>query len=148
MNWQTIDPTLSALPFAFDGNAVSQRFEQHWPAPRTSTDSHTTVKQCRRQDVSYVPSTRCVTTYSMVAAAAGSTPQPTVGVVEVTPAGLQHRLFTDDPALPGLTLAADAVAMSKQWAARSADQGQTTPDRDLCCHTGALQARFPLHISL
>jgi len=124
MNWQTIDPTLPALPFAFDGDAVSQRFEHHWPAQRTNADTRTTVKQCRRQDVTYVPSTRCVTTYSLVAEAAGSAPQPTIGVVEVTPAGLQHRLFTDDPTMPGLALAADAAAMHQQWLARSADGAQ------------------------
>jgi len=126
MNWQTIDPTLPALPFAFDGNAVTQRFEHHWPAQRTNADSRTTVKQCRRQDVTYVPSTRGVTTYSLVAEAAGSAPQPTIGVVEVTPAGLQHRLFTDDPTMPGLALAADAAAMHQQWVARSADGEQAT----------------------
>jgi hypothetical protein len=74
--------------------------------------------------VQYIPATRCVTTYPLSVEQAGAAPWPTIGVVEVTPSGLHHRLFDDDPHLPGLALAADAVAMQKQFSAVGEAQGQ------------------------
>jgi hypothetical protein len=69
-----------------------------------------------------------VTTYRLVVEEAGSTPRPTIGVVEVTPGGLpgalRARLFSDDPQLPALALAADAAAMRAAWDARRPDQEQ------------------------
>jgi hypothetical protein len=82
------------------------------------------LKECRRQDVQYIPAARCVATYRLSMEEADSTPLPTIGVVEVTPTDMQHRLFTADRQLPGLALAADAAAMRERWAAKRNDQEQ------------------------
>jgi aminoglycoside phosphotransferase (APT) family kinase protein len=129
MNWLDIDPDLPTLPFAFDVNSVAQRFEQHWPARPITASPRVTVKECRRQDVHYIPATRCVMTYTLLVeqaglALAGSTPEQTIGVVEVTPAGLNHRLFMDDAQLSGLAMAVDVDAMRERFMALREEHGQ------------------------
>ncbi len=113
MNWLTIDNDLPALAFAFNGAAVAQRFAQQWPARQAKPPAPAGVKFCRRQDVHYVPATSCVSTYSLSVEEADAAPWPTIGVVEVTPADMQHRLFTEDPQLLGLAQAADVDVMAQ-----------------------------------
>ena len=134
MNWLTIDNNLPALSFAFNGDAVAQRFEQQWPAHQAKSHAPAGVKFCRRQDVHYVPATSCVSTYSLSVEEADAAPWPTIGVVEVTPAGMQHRLFTEDPQLPGLALAADVDAMAEPVLALSGAQHQAE-GAQLCAAT-------------
>ena len=122
MNWLTIDDNLPALALAFDGEAVAERFARQWPARRSQPHTPAGVKSGRRQDVQYVPATRCVSTYSLSVEEVDAAPWPTIGVVEVTPAGLQHRLFTEDAALQGLAEAADAATMAQPLRALAADQ--------------------------
>jgi hypothetical protein len=65
---------------------------------------------------------------------ADAAPWPTIGVVEVSPTGMQHRLFTEDPQLPGLALAADADAMAEPVLALSMMQQQEESPQ-LCAAT-------------
>ncbi len=138
MNWLTIDDNLPALSLAFDGEAVAQRFAQQWPARRTQPHAPAGVKSGRRQDVQYVPATRCVSTYSLSVEEVDAAPWPTIGVVEVTPAGLQHRLFTEDAQLRGLAQAADGAAMGESLRALGVDQ-QGTGETELC---GVMPVRY------
>src|SRR5687768_13725473 len=117
MNWLNIDPDLPTLSFAFDTSTITQRFEQAWPARRPSACPRTTVKLGRRQDVHYIPATRCVTTYPLAVEHGESAPWLTIGVVEAIQHGLNHRLFTADPQLPGLAMATDSALMHERFAA-------------------------------
>jgi len=124
MNWPTIDPELPTLPLAFDDNTVRARFTQQWPAQRATLAPATTLKECRRQDVQYVPATRCVTTYAMRMEAEAAAPTQTIGVMEVSPRGLHHRLYTADPHLPGLAQAADVQGMRDRFHTLGATEGE------------------------
>src|SRR5215212_4749106 len=124
MNWLDIDAALPTLSFALDAKRVAQHFEQHWPARPASLAPHITVKECRRQDVNYSPATRGELTYTLLVEQAG--PAQTIGVVEVTPTGLTHRLFVDDPQLSGLALAVDGEAMREKFVTLRQAQGQAS----------------------
>jgi hypothetical protein len=134
MNWLTIDDNLPALSLAFDGDAVARRFTQQWPAREAQSHSPTAVKSGRRQDVHYVPATRCVSTYSLSVEEVDAAPWPTIGVIEVTPAGIQHRLFTADAQLRGLAQAADVAAMAEPLRVLGVDR-QEAGGAELCAVT-------------
>jgi hypothetical protein len=106
------DPQLADLPFMFDREAVARRFEQRWPARGAAP----TIARCRPQDTKYQPTRRCVTTYELLLERPGDQPQRTIGVVEVTPAGIAHRLYDDDPRLPWLVAASDPQEMRRRFA--------------------------------
>src|SRR5262249_10881072 len=83
-------------------------------------------RDCRLQDTKYQPLVRCVTTYELHVARGGEAPWPTIGVLDISPAGPAHRLFVDDPALPGLRAAIDPAQVAARFAevlARSGDPG-------------------------
>lgn len=124
MNWLEIDAALPALSFALDAKRVAQRFEQQWPAQPTTAAAPLIVRECRRQDVQYVPATRSVITYSLLVEQAGLAPTQTIGVVEVTPTKLTQRLFVEDAQLSGLALASDGAAMRESFVALRQAQGQ------------------------
>jgi hypothetical protein len=111
------DSQLPDLALAFDRDGVARLFEQRWPGPGHPPR----VSNVKPQDTKYQPGRRCVTTYQLLAERAGSPPQPTIGVVEVTPQGLGLRLYDDDPRLPWLAAAADTAAMRERFAALLAD---------------------------
>jgi hypothetical protein len=56
-----------------------------------------------------------VTTYELQVAHPGEASWPTIGLVEITPAGLAHRLFTADPSLPQLAAANDPARMRARF---------------------------------
>ena len=116
------DPQLPALPLAFDLTAIARLFEEQWPVPPGAAPGPVTVQGCRLQDTKYQPLVRCVTTYELQVARPGTPPAPTIGVVEITPDGLTHRLFDDDPQLPWLALATDPDQMRERFAALPAGQ--------------------------
>lgn len=124
MNWHTIDSNLPTLPLIFDDKAVQQRFTQPWPVQATATPSPTAVTRCRRQDVQYTPATRCSTTYAMTVEQGGVAPIQSIGVVEATPSGVNHRWFTADPHLPGMATAGDSNAMRARLVELRQQQGQ------------------------
>ena len=134
MNWPNIDPLLPDLPLLFDSNAIRQRFEQQWPRewPREWTGesgtaaSDVTVLTCRRQEINYRPATSCLATYSMTVKQADGVSWPTIGVVEVTPRGVNQRLFVADPALPGLAGAVDGQVMQERFNAFAGQGGQSS----------------------
>jgi hypothetical protein len=109
------DPQLPDLALAFDRDAVGRLFEQQWPsrddggAPR--------ITKVKSQDVKYQPGARCVATYELLAERDGSPPQRTLGVVEIRPSGVAHRLYDDDPRLPWLADAVDPVGMHQRFTA-------------------------------
>ena len=124
MNWHTVDPNLPTLPFVFDDKAVQQQFTQQKSPSDMVTAWPTAVTKCRRQDVQYIPATRCVTTYAMTMEQAGAAPAQSIGVVEATPNGVNHRWFTADPQLPGMATAGDSTAMRKRLVDLRRQRGQ------------------------
>lgn len=117
MNWHNIDPILPMLAHAFDSSAAMHHF-----AGRTAAGgSHAPFTHCRRQSVNYVPTKRCTATYLLSQEAAA---WQTIGVVEVLPDRVEHRLFTDDPRLANLATAMDTRTLSTQYAAEYAGLGQ------------------------
>lgn len=105
------DPQLPDLPLALDPGAVAELFEGRWRADGLERRVHA----CRLQDVKYQPGRRCVTTYVLTVDGAG--PEQTIGVVELTPAGLAFRLYDDDPLLPWLREAAEPELMALRFGA-------------------------------
>ncbi|MCB9157947.1 MAG: phosphotransferase [Caldilineaceae bacterium] len=109
MNWHNIDPTLPHLSHVFDSSAAMHRFAQQ-PSMR-----------CRRQSIEYIPGTRCTATYLLSQEDAA---WQTIGVVEIEPAGIEHRLFTEDPLLASLPTAMDANRLTAHFAVDHAALGQ------------------------
>ena len=118
------DPQLPDLRRAFDRDAVMRLFEQHWPPTEPAPQK---ILSARLKDTKYQPSTRCVATYELtVEPAAGATRQ-TIGVVEVGPDGLSHRLYNDDPKLPWLQPAADPDGMRNRFAHLAESEASAAP---------------------
>lgn len=109
------DPALPQLADAFDLQAVARRFEAQWPAWNAGQAS-VQITRCRIQDTKYQPGSRSVVVYDLGFVSSDGAGQ-TIGVVEVTPHGLRHRLYTSDAALPTLPAAVDADAMRARFAA-------------------------------
>jgi hypothetical protein len=107
------DPQLRDLPLAFDLAAVARLFAEQWPR---GDGAGVAITKIKAQDVKYQPSRRCVTTYALTVERPGATPQPTIGVLEITPEGAAHRLYDDDAKLPWLALATDREAMRAHFA--------------------------------
>jgi hypothetical protein len=103
------DPQLPDLPVAFDRDAVTRLFAAHGPGGGP-------LRAHRLQDVKYQPGARCVATWELLVDQDEGAFRPTIGVVEVTPAGPAARLFTDDPALPWLAPAMDPAGMRARFA--------------------------------
>jgi hypothetical protein len=109
------DPRLPALPLAFDLAAVTRLFAEEWP--RASDSRPIEIARCKPQDTKYQPGQRCVTTYALTVARAGVPDEPTIAVLEITPAGPAHRLYDDDPKLPWLADATNPSAMRERFGA-------------------------------
>ncbi len=109
------DPQLPDLALAFDRDAVARLFERQWPGRDDGGPPR--ITKVKSQDIKYQPGVRCVTTYELLAERDGAPPQRTLGVVEIRPDGVAHRLYDDDPRLPWLADAVDAVAMHQRFAA-------------------------------
>jgi hypothetical protein len=118
------DPQLPDLRLAFDRDSVIRQFEQHWPptapAPRK-------IHSCRLRDTKYQPATRCLATYDLALELVDGSMRQTIGVVEVNPAGLAHRLYNDDPKLPWLIPAADPAGMRDRFATLLQNTENVTP---------------------
>jgi hypothetical protein len=108
------DPQLPTLPLAFDLDAVARLFAEQWPGTNDSRPD--LIARCKLQDTKYQPAKRCVTTYALAVERRGLAPEPTIGVLEITPAGPAHRLYDADPKLPWLADATNAEAMSERFA--------------------------------
>src|SRR5690242_20425026 len=102
------DPQLPTLPLAFDLDAVARLFTEHWPG--TNDRRPALIARCKLQDTKYQPAKGCVTTYALTIDRPGLPPEPTIGVLEITPAGPAHRLYDADPKLPWLADATNAEA--------------------------------------
>ena len=107
------DPQLPDLRLAFDRDLVIQLFEQHWPPTAAPPQK---ILSCRLRDTKYQPATRCLATYDLALELADGAMRQTIGVVEVDPSGLAHRLYNDDPKLPWLLPAADPIGMRERFA--------------------------------
>jgi hypothetical protein len=118
------DPQLPDLRLAFDRDMVIRLFEQHWPP--TAPAPHK-IHSCRLRDTKYQPTTRCLATYDLALELADGAMRQTIGVVEVNPTGLAHRLYNDDPKLPWLIPAADSVGMRDRFAALLKTDRNATP---------------------
>ena len=116
------DPQLPALSLILDTDAVGRLFAEHWPASKHAARPIGVIRACRLQDVKYQPSVRCVATYELLVDPPSGPPQPTIGVVELTPARRVHHLFNDDPHLPWLAGATDPASMRERFTALLAAQ--------------------------
>lgn len=101
------DPLLPDLGLAFDLPAVGRLFEERWPAHGGDGRAPGAVTSCKLQDTKYQPGARCVTVYELTLDRPGDAPLRTIGALEITPQGAQHRLFDDDARLPTLRTALD-----------------------------------------
>lgn len=108
------DPQLPALARAFDREAVIRLFAEDWPTALAER-SHISISSCRLQDTKYQPGRRCVTTYELEIAHPEAIQGRTLGVVEITPRGIDHRLFDSDPNLPWLAAALDVEGMRERF---------------------------------
>ena len=118
------DSQLPDLRLAFDRDLVLRQFEQHWPA---TAPALRTIRAGKLQDTKYQPGVRCLATYGLTAELADGATRPTIGVVEVTPAGLALRLYDDDPKLPWLQPAIDPDTMREHFAAMLQAEGAPAP---------------------
>jgi hypothetical protein len=118
------DPQLPDLRLAFDRDLVIRQFEQHWPP--TAPAPHK-IHSCRLRDTKYQPAIRCLATYDLALELQDGSMRQTIGVVEVNPAGLAHRLYNDDHKLPWLIPAADPIGMRDRFAILLETTGNTTP---------------------
>jgi len=126
----SLDPRLPALRAAFDVAAVVRGFQRL--SPGAENGRTTRVVTCTLHDAVYEPGLRAVVTYALRVHDAGGRLRSTFCVVEVTPAGVRYRVFEDDPALPGLVVAADGEMMCERLAeatGRSAVRCRVTPIR-------------------
>jgi aminoglycoside phosphotransferase (APT) family kinase protein len=119
------DENLPDLPTAFDLEAIEELFNQRWPGHPTVTNFPVRVKVDRLQDIKYRPMEWCVTTYEIQVEQPDQLVWPTIGVVEIRPEGITHRLFDADPKLPWLALAIDAENMRGRFADLLLDLGST-----------------------
>jgi aminoglycoside phosphotransferase (APT) family kinase protein len=108
------DPQLPALPLAFDLAAVTRLFADQWPRAEAEPVE---ITKCKLQDTKYQPGQRCTTTYALTVASPGMAAEPTIGVLEITPAGPAHRLYDDDPKLPWLAPATDPLVIRERFGA-------------------------------
>jgi hypothetical protein len=106
------DRQLPDLPLALDAGAAPRLFEEHLRAQGRPLQ----VRSSKRQDVKYQPGQRCVATYVLLTDGSAG-PEQTIGVVELTPAGLACRLYDEDPQLPWLQEAAAPALMAPRFAA-------------------------------
>ena len=95
------DPALPALPAALRPAEAAALVAAH---------GHE-VGELRRQDVKYLPLTRCVTSYAVTIVGQGGRAERTVAAVVVTPEGAVLRFADEDEGLPGLAEALDADRM-------------------------------------
>jgi hypothetical protein len=102
-----LDPALPRIRESFDLPAVGRRFERAWRRP---------VTRCTLLGARYEPGVRCVTTYELGAGDVHGRPAPTIGVIELTPAGRSHRRYDEDPGLPGLAAAVDPAVIGPRLA--------------------------------
>jgi hypothetical protein len=114
-----LDPTLPALPLAFDLEALSSLFEEE--LRQQAGGERIAVGGCTRADTRYQPGVRCVTAYELTGCGPDGTDVRTFGVLDVRSSGATHRVFPDDPDLPALKSAASSEVMRERLAGLSND---------------------------
>jgi hypothetical protein len=127
----SLDPRLPALRAAFEVTAVVRGFERLSPGAEKGRTTRVVVA-CTLHDAVYEPGLRVVVTYALRVRDAGGRLGSTFCVVEVTPDGIRYRAFEDDPALPGLAVAADGEVIGERLAeaaGRSTARCSATPIR-------------------
>jgi len=96
------------------------------------------VGELRRQDVKYLPLTRCVTSYALTLAGPGGRAEPTVAAVVVTPEGVSLKFPDEDEGLPGLAEALDA----RRMLARLGERAPAPGERVLGCAATPVRYKF------
>ena len=121
-----LDPSLPGLASALDPARVALQFEHRWPG----SGHVSAISACQPKHVRWSPGVDCVVTYGLQVESGDGQSVPTIGVVEVDPGGVRHRLFAADDLLPGLAHATDPTVMSR-WLAerlrRSVERCSITP---------------------
>jgi hypothetical protein len=106
-----LDPALPDLATALTPATVARGFERQRPggcAPPV-------VRSCVLAHLRWSPGVECEAVYRITIS---GTAVPTAGAVTVRPEGVEHRLLTADPGLPGLAAATDAARMGGWLAVR------------------------------
>ena len=102
-----LDPELPDLQRALDPVNVACEFERTWwSRPRASP-----IHECALEYLHWSPGA-CVATYRLTTEPSGRQPVSMLGFVTVNSDGINHRLFTQDPDLPGLAAATNPSVMS------------------------------------
>jgi hypothetical protein len=102
-----LDPALPGLAAWIDPTSVADMFRLRWP----DGDSSPVIRQCTLEHALWRPGVDCVCTYRLdVLGRDGEA--STMGAVAVSPGGVRHWLYNNDPALPGLASAADPRAIN------------------------------------
>ena len=117
------DEKLPDLPVAFDLEAIAELFTDHWPGANLGDGLPVTVRALRQQDIKYRPIERGVITYEILVEQPGTDPWETIGVVEIDPKGITHRLFDADPKLTWLRTAIDPQIMRQRFTDLLVEQG-------------------------
>ncbi|MGH8932194.1 MAG: phosphotransferase [Egibacteraceae bacterium] len=104
-----MDKELPWIRQALDARYVAHRWAEQWPWLGE-------ILHCVRRDTKYLPKTHCLVAYELLVRSSRGSPRSHFGVVEVTPAGVRHRLATDDPGLPGLAALCDPEAVGARCA--------------------------------
>ena len=111
----SFDSSLPDLPLVLDLDAVARLFERRWPGRGKTSAAPVTVRRCRLQDVKYRPAQGCVAVYELLIEGPAAAPSLTIGVLELSGAGVALRLYDEDPRLPWLAEARDPVAMGQRF---------------------------------
>jgi hypothetical protein len=122
---ERLDRRLPGLARAFDGEALADAFAALLGVPPAAV-------RCTRRATRYQPGIRLAAAYELAVHDAERDGRRTsFGAVTVQPATIVHRLFQDDPSLPGLPLAADRDAVTRRLATESrlGDVSAVTPVR-------------------
>ena len=99
-----LDPALPGLAAAIDSAAVADLFRSRWPGSEPAP----VIRTCTLEHASWRPGVDCVATYRLDF----SDDEPsTLGGVAISRNGVRHWLYNTDPALPGLSGAADPRAI-------------------------------------
>ena len=109
-----LDPALPGLAARIDSASVADMFRLRWP----DGDSGPVIRQCTLEHALWRPGVECVATYRLEVLGRDGEAS-TMGAVAVSPGGVRHWLYNNDPALAGLASAADPHAINAWLAAHA-----------------------------
>ena len=110
-----LDESLPDLASALDPAGVVSRLARPKSGPTLS------ISACALHNIRWSPGVECVATYTLTLETPPAEPTSSIGVVSVTPDGIQDRLWHEDVTLPGLRAAMDPSVMAR-WLSECLDR--------------------------